>query len=455
MYGVVLVRAFLPGPGGGLPGSFAPGDVASMVAYRRTLRQQRLKLLAELQGLSASDASFERAATIREAEMAAFEVLWPSEYREVKGAVEATSLKATTPGLQAWVDSVVKSASGFEGLNAITSALGRFTAVARARNQSPGRQVPMSGRPRGAASGGAVSSTGPDALIAAASPEAKEQAEAKLRARASVLVAELVKSEQAKLDAFGTGLNALQAGTVWYRRFSESFSQFQSEPPVRSAHQALETRRHQDLAAGAAELLARVNQAKTPDQVSSVLNTYLGVPTDRSEPAVSNVFAAAAERSRILTASVQRAAEEARSVTNFCKTVAADDTNATGEPSSRDMCLAVANLMDGINDNYREIAQACARGDYRDNPIRAMQCLGLCAGTAGECELSIQMTHFDKIACADAKPTGQPGFNCDYVLRYSASSANVQQALATVAPAGSVVQSRFVKRGTVWIRMSK
>jgi hypothetical protein len=170
---------------------------------------------------------------------------------------------------------------------------------------------------------------------------------------------------------------------------------------------------------------------------------------------VSNVFAAAAERSRILTASVQRAADEARSVTNFCKSVAADDTNATGEPSSRDMCLGVANLMDGINDNYREIAQACARGDYRDNPIRAMQCLGLCAGTAGTCELSIQMTHFDKIACADAKPTGQPGFNCDYVLRYSASSANVQQALATVAPAGSVVQSRFVKRGAVWIRMSK
>jgi hypothetical protein len=55
----------------------------------------------------------------------------------------------------------------------------------------------MSGRPRGAASGGAISSAGPDALIAAASPEAKEQGEAKLRARASVLVAELVKSEQA------------------------------------------------------------------------------------------------------------------------------------------------------------------------------------------------------------------------------------------------------------------
>jgi hypothetical protein len=65
------------------------------------------------------------------------------------------------------------------------------------------------------------------------------------------------------------------------------------------------------------------------------------------------------------------------------------------------------------------------------------------------------MTRFEKIGCADANPTGQTGFNCDYVLRYSASSANVQQALATVAPAGSVVQSRFVKRGAGWVRLLK
>jgi hypothetical protein len=67
----------------------------------------------------------------------------------------------------------------------------------------------------------------------------------------------------------------------------------------------------------------------------------------------------------------------------------------------------------------------------------------------------VRLTRFEKIACADAAPTGQPGFNCDYVLRYAASSPNVQQALSSIAPAGSVVQHRFVKRGNTWIRMAK
>ncbi len=147
MYGVVLVRAFLPGQGGGVAGSFDPGDVASMVAYRRTLRQQRLQLLAEVQGLSASDASFGRAAAIRDGEMAAFEVLWPSEYRELKDAVEVTLLKTATPGLDAWVDSVMTNASGFEGLNTLSSALGRLAVGAGASNQPPGRQTPVTGRP--------------------------------------------------------------------------------------------------------------------------------------------------------------------------------------------------------------------------------------------------------------------------------------------------------------------
>jgi hypothetical protein len=453
MYGVVLVRAFLPGQGGG-PGSFTAGDVASMVAYRRTLRQQRRQLLAEAQGLPATDVSFARAATIRDTEMAAFEVLWPSEYRELKDAVDATMLKVATPGLDAWVSSVLEGASGVEGLNAITSALGRL-APARPDPRTAARQVPMARRPASVSGGTANPASGADAVIAAASPEARQQAEAKLRARASALVAELVKVETAKLEGFGTGLAALQAGSTWHRQFSTVFGQFQSEPPVRSAQQALDARRRQDRSAGAGEVLARVNAATTPEQVSAVLNTYLGVPGDQNDPSVSKVFAAAAERGRTLSASAERAAEAARSVSNFCSRLPSNDREVAGEPSSRDMCLAVADVMDGVNDGYRDIQRSCEAGDYRNNPIRAMQCLGLCGATAGKCELSVQMTHFEKIGCADAKPTGQTGFNCDYVLRYSASSANVQQALATVAPAGSLVQSRFVKRGTGWVRLLK
>jgi hypothetical protein len=451
MYGVVLVRAFLPGQRGG-PGSFTAGDVASMVAYRRTLRQQRLKLLAEVKGLPAADTSFARAASIRDSEMAAFEVLWPSEYRELKEAVDATMVEVATPGLDAWVNSVLEKASGVDGLKAITSALGRLS-PSPPDPRTAGREAAIARRTAGVPGGVANPASGADAVIAAASPQARQQAEAKLRARASALVAELVKPEAAKLEGFGTGLGALQAGTAWHRQFSAVFGEFQSEPSVRSAHQALDARRRQDRSAGAAEVLARVNAATTPEQVSAVLSTYLGVPGDQNDPAVSKVLAAASDRGRTLTASAERAAEAARSVSNFCQKLRADDREVAGEPSSRDMCLAVADVMDGVNDGYRDIQRSCEAGDYRNNPVRAMQCLGLCGATAGKCELSVQMTYFEKIGCADAKPTGRTGFNCDYVLRYSASSANVQQALATVAPAGSLVKSRFVRRGTGWVRL--
>jgi hypothetical protein len=40
-----------------------------------------------------------------------------------------------------------------------------------------------------------------------------------------------------------------------------------------------------------------VNQAKTPEQLSSLMSAHLGAPTDRGEQAVAKVFAAAALRS--------------------------------------------------------------------------------------------------------------------------------------------------------------
>ena len=136
MYGVVLVRPFSPGRN--------RDDVAAMVEYRRTLRQLRPKLLAELQALAPSAASLERASAIRDTELPTYEVLWPSEYRELKAAVDATFPKAASPSLLAWVDSVVNGASGLEGLNAITAALGRFEAAPRASDR-PNRTTACGG----------------------------------------------------------------------------------------------------------------------------------------------------------------------------------------------------------------------------------------------------------------------------------------------------------------------
>jgi hypothetical protein len=424
-------------------------DAISLLAYRRTLRQQKQQLLQELPALPANGQSTQRVATLRDAELKTYEVLWPSEYRALTKAVETAAVRLAAPGLESWVNTVIAGASGHEGLASVMAARRRLTGARPTTAGTPTAR-PLPNRP----GGGSAPSSSSEAFLTDASPEARTAAEAKLRAKAEALVAQLVAEERAKLSALGSGADALQAGTVWYARFNTAFADFQSDPAVRDALAAFETRRKQDLAAGGDAVLARVNQAQTAPQVSAVTAGYLGVPSDRSDPAAAKILSAAAAREKTLATAAARAEVEARSVTNFCKTLKADDVTAgSGEPSTRDMCMALADQYDGVNDTIRDRKAACERGDYKNNPALGMQCLGLCAGTFGTCDVSFSLTRFQKIACEKAQ--GKPGFVCDFVVRFSASNAQMQQMLATVGGSGSVTQGRFVKAAGGWIKLAQ
>ena len=76
----------------------------------------------------------------------------------------------------------------------------------------------------------------------------------------------------------------------------------------------------------------------------------------------------------------------------------------------------------------------------------------MCGASGGTCDITVTLTRFQKWACAPA--TGQPGFNCDYVLGYRVSGLWMQQAMNSLAPNGAVINSRFVQRGGRWIRMA-
>jgi len=423
--------------------TFLRGETAAKVAYRRTLRRQLADLLREL-----PSATFERASNVRDSELKTYDVLWPSEYRRLEEAVDTAMATAAAPGLDAWVDELVAKAAGYEGLAGLTQALSRiaFSGSAPA-HRSTGRRVPDVRQARREAE------TGLDSLLASAAPDARDRAREKLQLRAHALVAELAASERAQLAKLGSGAEALKAGTAWYARITSSFAQYQSEPAVRDALTAFETRRAQDLAAGADALLARVNQAETSQQVTGIVSSHLGVPSDRSHPAGSRVLSAAAARGKALAAAAEQAAEDARSVTNFCTTLKQADSAAAGEPSARDICLAIADRFDGINDTYRERAAACRRGDFKHNPMLAIQCLQLCGGTGGSCEVSFNLTRFQKIACEKAQ--GQPGYVCDYVVNYSASSPVVQQAMSSILGSGTAAQGRFVPAPGGWIQLNR
>jgi hypothetical protein len=299
-----------------------------------------------------------------------------------------------------------------------------------------------------------VPPSGPaDAYVAVISDEARKRSAAKLQTKAEALVRELAAAEKSKIAGFGTGLAALQAGTAWYGQVTASFASFTSHPAVADAIAAFGARRAKDLAAGADAVLAKVSQAQTAAQVRAITAMYFGVPGDRSDPAATRVLAAAAAREQKLGAAAARAEEEARSTANFCRTLKSDDVIAgTGEPSSREMCLAIAGQFDAVNDTIRTKAAACrSGGNLKNDPILALQCIGLCGASSG-CEFSMGLTRFQKIACEKAQ--GQPGFVCDYVLGFSSSNAAMAQMYASLGASGAVTQGRFVRTPNGWIKLT-
>ena len=84
----------------------------------------------------------------------------------------------------------------------------------------------------------------------------------------------------------------------------------------------------------------------------------------------------------------------------------------------------------------------------------AVECLSLCGATGGTCDLTVTLTRFEKWGCANAAASGQPGFNCDYVLGYSLSGLMMQQMMSAFAPNGARTNSRFVQQGGRWVRMA-
>ena len=450
MYGVVLVRAFLPGAGG-TPGSFDPGDVASIVAARRTLRRQRAALLTELKSLSVSESAFQRALSVRDEDVPTYQVLWPSEYAELKTAADNAASRIATPLLATWIANVVKSAAGFEGLAQLGDVIDLFTAGTARADTSPRPTLPHA--PAAPAPATRFDKNRP-ALVAAASPQSRAQAESNLRARASALTTELIQAERAKLATLGSGLTGLHAGTIWYEHIVRSFGRFGSEPSVGAVLQDLQARRRPDLLASAMELTARINAAKTSLELTTVMSTYLGVPTDRDEPALSPVFAAAAAKDRALTAAAEQAAAERRSVAYYCKTkVPVTSPPATGEPSVHDLCLALADVMESMNGYWRSLLAACRSGDYRTNAMLGAECISLCLASFATCELWVRMTGFQKRACVRAGTL--EGFNCTYNLQWTVSTAALSKAIGLVFPTGGWNTDRFISRGDRWVRIER
>lgn len=118
-----------------------------------------------------------------------------------------------------------------------------------------------------------------------------------------------------------------------------------------------------------------------------------------------------------------------------------------GEPTAEELLVAVKVQFDQINEELSTSFRRCQRGEFQNDPVMAMECLGMLAAGGGS-EFRMRLTRFEKLGCAGA--VGQAGFICDYVLGFQSNSPFMQGRMEELMKAGSMSQGRFIKFDGGW-----
>ncbi|MBZ0161667.1 MAG: hypothetical protein K8H74_03035 [Notoacmeibacter sp.] len=119
-----------------------------------------------------------------------------------------------------------------------------------------------------------------------------------------------------------------------------------------------------------------------------------------------------------------------------------------GEPTAKEMLLAVKDRFDQINEELSSSFGRCQRGEFQNDPIMAMECLAI-LGAGGGGQFKIRLTQFEKLGCTDALI--RTGFICDYVLGFEADSPFMHGRMAELMGAGSASQGRFLPIEGGWL----
>ncbi|WP_157953671.1 hypothetical protein [Oceanimonas marisflavi] len=120
-----------------------------------------------------------------------------------------------------------------------------------------------------------------------------------------------------------------------------------------------------------------------------------------------------------------------------------------GSPSAEEMFFAVKAKFDQVNSNLQSQYERCQRGDFQNDPLRAMSCLTIMAAGHGQ-SVSARITRFEKLGCADGR--GQAGYVCDYVMAFETSSPYTRDTmLGDLMASGEVSQGRFMALRGGWM----
>jgi hypothetical protein len=125
-----------------------------------------------------------------------------------------------------------------------------------------------------------------------------------------------------------------------------------------------------------------------------------------------------------------------------------------GEPTERQMQVALETKFKLINANLISLAESCRNRDFvtNQNPLQALQCMQICAAAMNEtCEVSFELTRFRKIACQ--KSPSEAGYVCDFEAGLATNAPYAQMALQTMIGGGTAGQGRFVRDDGQWTFM--
>jgi hypothetical protein len=276
---------------------------------------------------------------------------------------------------------------------------------------------------------------------------------ARVQARLDDLVAAETERDRAALAKLGSGLEGLQGGQRWHAAAAAKYAELGTHSAVTALMSELGGRRAAQLREAEPALAAQIKAAPNLPALSQVRATYLGVPSDAGDPTGRRLLQAIQQREPGLRQAEQAAAveraEAQRQANSACAKASTDNgpDGLAGEPTERDMCLAVERVLLGAQDNLASMQDECRGLDAKSNPISGMMCLfGSASQIGGGPQMSLR--GFQKIACASAVAVGRPGFFCDYVVRLYTGNA-------MMAPfnrfSGEITTARFVRTRGQWI----
>ncbi|WP_417531468.1 hypothetical protein [Marinobacter lipolyticus] len=260
---------------------------------------------------------------------------------------------------------------------------------------------------------------------------------------------QLIESEVSRdleaLSSISPDLNGLAQSTEWFRAFKSKYKALDG-PSISKARQEFRFQRRSLLKNTKSQLIQNVNDVDSVTGLDQLVAIYIGLPSDRNESTLGTVWNSIDQRRQQLLSKQEKAALNS----TYCERFRGHE-EAIKEPSDRDVCDALATTIDEMNAAYKELGRKCRAREFGNNPILATQCMSLCVASQGRCNLSFKMTHFENLDCAAAQ--GEPGWICDYYVKFSGSDALMKEVLSIIAPNGGLGQGRFINAQDHWIHV--